>query len=778
MATALVSLIVSSQSRLLHAVEPSNISAGPGAAEPTSPAEWYGLGVRPTEKRSPEEERVGFHLPPGFEIDLIASEPQIAKPLNLAFDHRGRIWLTETVEYPYPAKAGESSRDCVKVLEDKDGDGQFESVTKFADGLNIPIGILPYGEGAIVFSIPNLLYLRDSDGDGVCDQRDVLLGPFDTSRDTHGMVNSLRQGPDGWIYACHGFSNQSSVAGRDGHKINMTSGNTFRFRADGSRVETFTAGQVNPFGMTEDRWGVLYSADCHSKPLTCLIHNACYPSFGRPDDGLGFFPSMMEHLHDSTAISGISLYDADQFPSEYRDQFYSGNVMTSRINRDQRVQQGATIVAKQAADFLTSDDPWFRPVDIQLGPDGALYVADFYNRIIGHYEVPLEHPDRDRTSGRIWRIRYSKPSVPPLPLKLSDDSGNIDLSACFAELASGNASRRRLALVHLQTAAAKEPAQVRAMVESQWSQASPLAKTNLVWLARLPELQSLSMVRDALQDPDALVRRHALATLAATSDHNHEALSPEVLELARMGLADAEPMVAAAAAEFLAVAGTDEDATLLASTILRTGADPMLKARLRIALRDRLQRANTDVAAWFHQQTDNELRKVILDVLSGTTLPSAAVVLAEQILLLDPSGAKFTQWLQFIGKHGDDATFTRLVESLRKQPNRSPQAQVELLANLKTAAGESRLDALKPWADDLLVQLIAATTESLSANENHFLWSDSAGSPWPFEDRNLNRASDSGPTRLSLRSSFPLGETYVEYFEVKALRPENPCRSG
>ncbi len=233
--------------------------------------------------------------------------------------------------------------------------------------MNIPIGILPYGEGAIVFSIPNLLYLRDTDGDGVCDQRDHVLGPFDTSRDTHGMVNALRQGPDGWIYACHGFSNQSSVAGRDGHRVNLTSGNTFRFRPDGSRIEQFTSGQVNPFGMTEDRWGNLYSADCHSKPLTCLVRNACYPSFGRPDDGLGYFPSMMDHLHDSTAISGICLYDADQFPAEYRDQFYSGNVMTSRINRDECIQRGATVLAKQTTDFLTSDDPWFRPVDIRLG---------------------------------------------------------------------------------------------------------------------------------------------------------------------------------------------------------------------------------------------------------------------------------------------------------------------------------------------------------------------------------------------------------------------------
>ncbi len=122
--------------------------------------------IRPTKKLSPAEEQKTFKLPPGFEIQLFASEPDIAKPLNMAFDAKGRLWVTNTIEYPYAAPADRPGRDSVKILEDTDGDGRADKVTTFAEGLNIPIGIYPYQDGAIVFSIPNIWRLRDTNGDG------------------------------------------------------------------------------------------------------------------------------------------------------------------------------------------------------------------------------------------------------------------------------------------------------------------------------------------------------------------------------------------------------------------------------------------------------------------------------------------------------------------------------------------------------------------------------------------------------------------------------------
>ena len=386
-------------------------------AEPTTAKELFGQTIRASNQRAPLDELEGFHVPEGFQIELIAAEPLISKPMNMAFDSAGRLWLTQSTQYPFPAKEGETGTDAIVILEDTDHNGTFEKSHVFADGLNIPIGMLPFGDGALCFSIPNLLYLRDTDNDGVCDRREVVLGPFDTPRDTHGMVNSLRMGEDGWVYACHGFNNQSRIQGTDGHAISMTSGNVFRFRPDGSRVELFSQGQVNPFGLARDRWGFWYAADCHSKPISQLILGGCHPSFGRPDDGLGFVPPMMDHLHGSTAIAGLVHTKDSRFPIPFQDNFLSGNVMTCRINRNRIEYHGATAKAVALPDLLTSDDPWFRPVDLQFGPDGHLYIADFYNKVIGHYEVPLDHPGRDRTSGRIWRLKWTgdKKTLVPEP---------------------------------------------------------------------------------------------------------------------------------------------------------------------------------------------------------------------------------------------------------------------------------------------------------------------------------------------------------------------------
>jgi hypothetical protein len=208
------------------------------------------------------------------------------------------------------------------------------------------------------------------------------------------------------VYANHGFKNDSTVKGVDGLAITMSSGNTYRFRPNGTRPELFARGQVNPFGLAFDERGDLFSADCHTRPQYMLLRGAVYPSFGKPDDGLGFGPEMCPHDHGSTGIAGTMVYAADRFPAEYRNNLFNGNPVTNTVNRDRVEWAGSTPRAVPEPDFLVSADPWFRPVQVVLGPDGAMYVADFYNKIIGHYEVDLKHPGRDRTSGRIWRIVY------------------------------------------------------------------------------------------------------------------------------------------------------------------------------------------------------------------------------------------------------------------------------------------------------------------------------------------------------------------------------------
>ncbi len=363
--------------------------------------------VAKTDALSPADEAKKFKLPPGFTAQLVASEPDIQKPMQMAFDAKGRLWLTTSHHYPWAAEPGKGT-DKLFILSDFDAAGKAKKVQVFDDKLNIPIGVLPLpdGKSVIVSECGKILKLTDTDADMKADKREVLFDGFGF-RDTHGMTNSFTLMPDGWVYACHGYLNDSTVKGTDGHEVKMNSGNTFRFKPDGSRIEVFTRGQVNPFGIAVDPWLNLYTADCHSKPVTQLIRGAHYDSFGKPHDGLGYAPHVYNHLHNSTGLCGLTYYAADHFPKEWAGVMFIGNVVTSRINCDRIGWKGSTPEGKELPDFLVSDDPWFRPVDIKLGPDGALYVSDFYNKIIGHYEVDLKHPGRDKDHGRVWRIVWT-----------------------------------------------------------------------------------------------------------------------------------------------------------------------------------------------------------------------------------------------------------------------------------------------------------------------------------------------------------------------------------
>jgi putative heme-binding domain-containing protein len=580
--------------------------------------------IATTPHLSPAQEKAAFTVPEGFEVQLVASEPDIQKPINMAFDAKGRLWVTCTVEYPFPADENRG-RDTIKVLSDFGPNGQARKIETFADGLNIPIGILPYQDGAIVYSIPNLWMLRDTSGNGKCDKREVLYTGFG-HRDTHGMVNGLFLGFDGWVYANHGYSNDSKVKGKDGHEISMNSGNVFRFKPDGSRIELFAKGQVNPFGSCMDKWGNLYTACCHSKPITLVLRGGVYESFSKPHDGLGFAPAMVHEYRGSTALCGLAWYDADYFPKEYQEHFYLGDVVYNCINKFNVTWKGATPTAHQEGDLLTSKDPWFRPCDIKLGPDGALYVADFYNRIIGHYEVELSHPGRDRTSGRIWRIVRKDKPLPAVPDRTKSTPAEL-----VKDLDSPNITARFLAMNQL--AARGDDA----ATEVKWemiSGMSPLCESQTCWiLHRSGRLPSKPLVdRDTvLRSKSDLVLNHKLRVIAESDPQQQDRLlGVELDHLLAIDRRAYDPKSNQSAfimeqiAELNRPLARGWNSAMEVLNQGEAGNDPFLRHTVRMALRDSLVRdglpaedapktywdALADVAAGAHCPSGGELLRV------------------------------------------------------------------------------------------------------------------------------------------------------------------------
>jgi putative heme-binding domain-containing protein len=642
--------------------------------------------IAPTEPKTPEQERQTFKLPPGFEAQLVASEPDIRKPIQMAFDGKGRLWVTTSEEYPFAAR-GRPGKDRLYVLEGFGLDGKAKKVSIFADDLNIPIGVLPLpdGKSVIVSSIDPeegkdgkltcwIWKLTDTDGDGKYDKKEKLYGPFGCD-DTHGMNNSYTLMPDGWVYACHGFRNDSRPKGKDGHEIFMNSGNTFRFRPDGSHIEVWTRGQVNPFGIAVDPFFNLYTADCHSKPITQLIHGATYTSFSKPHDGLGFAPHVTIHGHESTALCGLVYYAANHFPLEYENSMFLGNVTSNCINLDKIEFNGSTPKAIDKGMFLASSDIWFRPTDIKLGPDGALYFADFYNRIIGHYEVALNHPGRDKLRGRVWRIVYrgvdgniKLPKFPP-------DLTKADSKQLFDLLGSPNLTVRLLVLNQMIHRGAD-------VMTGLTPTPDELAEGNrgayFLWLQGRFRLGSFVMPGESFFQ--ALDESHPLVTVHAIKSHDAFDLAYRF----RLLLTLKDARARQAAVEGLAARATSADTRPLLEALAKCEpADTHLHYALRVALREATaslidwdKAADADSMPW----TDEQI-KALMDVAAAVTTPGAAEFLDNHIREVPTDSPRLATYVEHAVRYGSDDNNVRkdLVEFIDECRQKNARLAVSIL---------------------------------------------------------------------------------------------------
>jgi len=372
----------------------------------------------PNDPRDPVTAAKMMTVPEGFAVEVVASEPQIVNPVAMAIDERGRFWITESLEYP--RREPGPGKDRVKILEDTDGDGTADKFTVFLDGLNIPSGIAVGHGGVWIANSPDILFVQDTDGDGKADQQEVIVTGFGRT-DTHELPNSLTWGPDGWLYGLNGVFNHSHV------KYSKSNPNydenhpgwpltcaLYRIHPRTKEFQVFCEGTSNPWGIAFDDEGEAFISACVIDHLWHLVETGYYHRQGGPYPPFTWkIESIVKHKHQKAAYCGIHFFDSDSYPENYRRKLYMGNIHGGCLNVDRVVPAGTTYQGFGEPDFLTANDAWFMPVVQKTGPDGSLYVLDWYDRYHCYQDANRDPAGIDRLKGRLYRVRYK--DTPRLP---------------------------------------------------------------------------------------------------------------------------------------------------------------------------------------------------------------------------------------------------------------------------------------------------------------------------------------------------------------------------
>lgn len=373
------------------------------------------LGAQPADPNSPEAELAALHVLDGYEIHLFASEADgIAKPLQMRFDERGRLWVACTTAYPQ-VEPGKKPNDKIVILEDTTGSGRADKATVFADGLTIPTGLELTPNGAFVATGTELLFLGDPNHTGHATSRDVVFSGFGTG-DAHQMINSFQWGPEGalWIgQGAHTFSNVETPWGTE----RLYSAGVWRFRPRTLKMDPFLdsrrghstnnwAGPANPWGFAFDDWGQVFCNDAAGhRGLTWIT-----PALIRSDRDVA-----IPTLWRIPKGCGIDIVGSTALPDDLQGRLILGHYFTATVRQFQIRDDASGFALTEMPMLVKSDTNAFRIVDIKVGPDGAIYLCDWYNPVIGHYQASYRDPNRDKTHGRIWRLtaKGRAPTHPP-----------------------------------------------------------------------------------------------------------------------------------------------------------------------------------------------------------------------------------------------------------------------------------------------------------------------------------------------------------------------------
>ncbi|RLS23393.1 MAG: glycosyl hydrolase, partial [Planctomycetota bacterium] len=405
--------------------------------------QWGKMGenIRKMQKPlEPKESQKHYIMPEGFELKLFASEPDLeGKPIAMNWDERGRLWVALTIDYPNELQPQGQGRDKIVICEDTNGDNVADKFTTFADKLSIPTSLIFANGGVIVHQAPDTLFLKDTNGDDIADERKVLFTGWSTG-DTHAGPSNLNYGLDNWIYGMVGYAGFAGTVGDE--KQSFRTG-FYRMKSDGSKIEFLRNTNNNSWGVGLSEEGILFGSTANGNPSVHLpIPNRYYEKVR------GWSSSVLEGIagsapihpitkqirqvdhHDKfTAAAGHALYTARNYPSDYWNKTAFVTEPTGHLVATFPITpEGASFTSRNAFNLVASDDEWSSPIVAEVGPDANVWVIDWYNYIVQHNPTPAgfktgkgnayETNLRDKKHGRIYRLVH-KDGKNNLPLNLS-----------------------------------------------------------------------------------------------------------------------------------------------------------------------------------------------------------------------------------------------------------------------------------------------------------------------------------------------------------------------
>lgn len=394
---------------------------------------------------SPEESMKHIQVPVDFTLELFAAEPNVMHPIAMSWDEKGRLFVLITKDYPNERKEDGGS-DYILICEDTNNDGKADRFTRFAEGLSIPTGMVFANGGLLVAQAPHMLFLKDTDGDGKADVKKILFSGFGTF-DTHAGPSNLHYGFDNWIWGCVGYSGFKGVIGNSKDTIQFGQA-FFRFKPDGSQLEWMTSTSNNTWGFSFNEANDVFGSTANnSHGWYMAIPNHYFNSRKGAENGSRSTDShrdmkpitekvrQVDAFGGFTAAAGHNFYTARAFPKKYWNQIAFVAEPTGHVlHQNNLVKRGTDFSDKEAFNLMAGADEWFAPVFAEVGPDGAVWVADWYSYIVQHNPVPegfkngtgnaYETDLRDFTHGRIYRVSYNHaPKYQPLELHPNDVDG-------------------------------------------------------------------------------------------------------------------------------------------------------------------------------------------------------------------------------------------------------------------------------------------------------------------------------------------------------------------